>query len=215
MSDQNRKETLGRAVIALFVLTGLFGGAIGRGCDAEARKIAPGTNPAPALTIKEAPTSRPDIRCVWSCKDGSRVAVGDRGLILIHDGERWQPSASGTKENLLGVWGTSGGDVYAVGHNEIFLHYDGAGWSPVPLDRSYRYGQFNAVWGSSSTDIYIVGGNRELLHFDGVRIEPLYLGAGFEDLRAVWGTSSDDVWVAVNDELAWRFDGREWRQATL
>ncbi len=104
--------------------------------------------------------ARQRLQAIWGSSSSDVFAVGSHGLILHHNGHRWELMESPTQQDLLSVWGSGPEDVWAVGRNHTRLHYDGERWSPLapPLTTAY----------SSLADLAKqVGGSHRFAHIPG------------------------------------------------
>ena len=94
---------------------------------------------------------------VWGI-DGRLFAVGQLGLILEYDGDRWvyAPAGAEADQDFVSLWGTAGDHIVAVGgrSNARIAVFDGSAWrtsSPPQI------GGLNAVY-MAEPDEAIVGG---------------------------------------------------------
>lgn len=174
---------------------------------------------------KEAlPDGTPLLNWVRPFDDGTTVAVGNDGTVVIDDGSGWTTQQTPTEEDLWGVWGPTPDDVWAVGGagrsqgQDTILRWDGDAWSEVEPPALQRPGvnAFFKVWGSSADDVWIVGQNGIVLHWDGDALEETGVGTS-RDLIALSGTGPDDVVVVggrSNGVMA-HWDGAEWTSQEL
>lgn len=172
--------------------------------------------------LRELPLSRSEtLWWVWASPSGDDVwMVGDRGLVVRWDGERFTRIDSGTRATLFGVNGTSSDDVWIVGgtpgagtsaENDVFLHWNGQTLSLEPVPTPRGAAMFK-IWAASEFDVWAVG-ERGVVWRWGPR--------GWEDftdrvgasgpLITVHGCSADEVYAVGGREL-FAFDGNEWRR---
>ena len=125
---------------------------------------------------------------VWVGSDGTMVAVGQAGTILV--GTRGRPPVlvpTAVRWSLNAVWGTSAGSVYVVGDAGVVLHGDGKRWQVVRRaepEAEDLYGVFSAAPGQ----MVAVGQRGRVVQLEGGRWSTSR--AASVNLRAVWGASS-------------------------
>jgi HEAT repeat protein len=163
-------------------------------CRSGIRDITPGTEE--------------DLESLWAGSDQDVFAVGENGLILRYNGDRWERMKSPTEQRLLAVWGTSPDRVYAVGRRGTIVRYNGRKW--VSENSNTRL-DLNAIWGLDDNRIFAVGDGGEILRYDGRRWRSMDSGVASE-LTDVWGTARDHVFACGNDGVIVHFDGRRWTQ---
>ncbi|MBP7125587.1 hypothetical protein KBD49_04395 [Myxococcota bacterium] len=73
------------------------------------------------------------LRAIWRGGDGRMVAVGDRGVVVRHDGISWKLDLTNETEDpprdLYAVWGTASDDILAAGDGGALFRFDGKRWS--------------------------------------------------------------------------------------
>lgn len=136
-----------------------------------------------------------------------RLAVGDGGLILEHDGEQWRPLDTGLEldQTLHALW-SDGETVIAAGRRGTVIHFDGERWTKVGGNSATIHLD---LWGASSTDVYLVGAGGSILHFDGERWEPQRSGVTLS-LAAIWGSGPADLFAVGVGGVALHYDGESW-----
>jgi hypothetical protein len=108
--------------------------------------------PLPAL-------ARPGVRAffkVWASGPNDVWIVGQRGVILHHDGVGFEEMGAGTSEDLITVHGLDASHVVAVGGrgNGVVARFDGATWTLGALG---ALPGLNGVWLRSPETAYAVG----------------------------------------------------------
>jgi hypothetical protein len=134
------------------------------------------------------------LNAIWGSSPRDIYAVGEYGMVLHSDGQKWEVLRYGQEDGLSDVWGSSSTDVFVVGRDGIILHYDGTRWSRMP---SGTTAALNAVWGRASNDVYAVGESGAVLHYDGNEWRTVSTGTD-RTLNGVWGVGD---WIfAVGDK---------------
>ncbi len=150
-----------------------------------------------------------------------RVAVGERGAILMRDGDDaatpWVTQSCATVLPLWGTWVGASDDVWAVGGDgfdrpPVLCHYDGLEWTNVELpELSIDAKALFKVFGLASDDVWAVGDAGLLLHYDGTAWEQVVVDTP-ADLISLWGNGPDELLAVggrANGVLA-RYDGAAW-----
>lgn len=145
-----------------------------------------------------------DYMTIWGTDPSNIYAVGEAGIVLHFDGERWSFRETGVRQDLRGVWGLGADDLYIVGEH-IILHFDGETWR-----HTEREEDLYAIWGSGPDDIYVSGADGVLLHFDGLSWTEHESGTTAR-LVALWGSSRRNVYAVGTGGRLIRFDGRSWQ----
>jgi hypothetical protein len=120
--------------------------------------------------------------------------VGERGLLLRFDGERWRgyvPPRAAKRSLLRAVWAVTPDDVWAVGQE--VLRFDGKVWREAP--RPPGTGELTSVWGERSDAVWIVGANGAFF-FDGTNYTRLETPPEYK-LQRVLGSGST-VWIITD-----------------
>ena len=94
------------------------------------------------------PIDRANVRAffkVWGTSADNVIVVGQSGILLRYDGERWNDESIGVTGDLIAVWGTGPDDILAVGgrSNAIINHFDGDEWHTTTL---FELPGVNGVW---------------------------------------------------------------------
>jgi hypothetical protein len=131
-------------------------------------------------------------------------AVGEVGMVLRFDGQRWSAPWAPTRELLRSVWAGSG-EVWAVGEHGTVVHHTPDGWAAetvpgIPWDSSLR-----GVW-AAGDGVWVAGGGGVLLERRAGVWSSVEAAAG-SSWNAVWA-SADEVW-AVGDAGAVLHRGSE------
>ncbi|MCS6798076.1 MAG: hypothetical protein NZ898_06055 [Myxococcota bacterium] len=110
-------------------------------------------------TVELPPLSRPGVHGlfkVWGNDSADVWVVGQRGVILRHDGTSWREHPSGVGEDLIAVWGAGRDRIAIVGgrSNGVLLLWDGAELRRVDLD--FAPG-INGVWMRHHDRVHIAG----------------------------------------------------------
>lgn len=148
---------------------------------------------------------------MWGAGPDAIFAVGDEGLILHWDGERWKRMISGTKSALYSVWGYDDKHVLAIGDFGLVLRWNGENWA------EFYAGTENFlfdVWGNALDDIFIVGLSGTLVHFDGQRWN-LTPARARDDLMAIDGLHGGTPFVVGSQGSILRHDGHQWQPESL
>ena len=152
------------------------------------------------------------IRAVWARTDTDAWGVGEAGVALRWDGERWARIPSASKETLRAIWSPRASDLWAVGDNGAAVHWNGttfAEFRTPPMGRPGSYnlssdtslevpadarGNLTGIWGSADDDVWAVGGPA------GARGTHCFMGdKGLQLDKIEWGTAL----------LHW--DGKSWK----
>lgn len=159
-------------------------------------------------------------------KDELRVVVGERGAILMRDGDDdatpWTTHGCETVLPLWGAWISAVDDVWVVGGDgfdrpPVMCHYDGVAWTNVALpELSFDAKGLFKVYGVVPDDVWAVGDAGLLLHWDGNVWSQVVVDTP-SDLISLWGPSGDDLLAVggrANGVLA-RKDAAGWTLAAL
>jgi hypothetical protein len=158
--------------------------------------------------------------------DELRVAVGERGTILMRDGDddatQWTSYGCETVLPLWGAWVSAVDDVWVVGGDgfdrpPVLCHYDGVAWTNVALpELSFDAKGLFKVFGVAPDDVWAVGDAGLLLHWDGTLWSQVVVDTP-SDLISLWGPSGDELLAVggrANGVLA-RKDAAGWTLAAL
>jgi len=99
---------------------------------------------------------RGKLHSLWGTSDTNVYAVGNKGIILHCDGEKWteMPDRPATCTRLratsdfLSIWGSSSKQVYAVGRNGAIYNYKGKSWKKGDSGSSGRPIERLTKWNS-------------------------------------------------------------------
>jgi hypothetical protein len=170
------------------------------------------------------PDGTPLLNWVHPFDDGTTLAVGNGGTVLIDDGSGWAVQETPTEQDLWGVWGASPDDVWAVGGagrsegQDTIIRWNGSEWTEVEPPALERPGvnAYFKVWGSGADDVWIVGQNGIVLHWDGEMLEEDGVGTS-RDLIALSGTGPDDIIIVGgrSNGVISHYDGTEWTTEEL
>lgn len=159
--------------------------------------------------------SFPTLLSIWSADPQRCWAVGERGLIMYWDGEKWEaqtPLPPETNYFGLGVWQAPDQIVWATQDTNAVFRLDRAN-----LSKFYTgdYVSFSTLWGSASDDIWGFGYSH-FLHFDGkVWSETKTLSSvEWTTRNSAWGSSARDIWVVGNKGVIDHWNGMVWEQIT-
>ncbi len=160
-------------------------------------------------------------------RDALRVAVGERGTILVREGDDdaapWTTAGCGTVLPLWGAWVVAVDDVWVVGGDgfdrpPVMCHFDGAMWAdvelpPISIDSK---GLFK-LFASAADDVWAVGDGGLLLHKDAQGWSQVELDTGGADLISLWGNAPTAL-LAVGGRASGvlaRYDGAQWTPSPL
>jgi len=162
------------------------------------------------------------LRALFRAADGRMVAVGDRGVVVRHDGVSWKLDLTNETEDpprdLYAVGGTASDDILAAGDGGALFHYDGKRWSretvagPDGVRLAIRAvvtrRQEGGTWAWTAAGL----DSRGLDRTDGVWKDRV-LGVATSLYGA--GTGPDGEVVAVGEQglvLRWRLGEQPWAQ---
>ena len=148
-----------------------------------------------------------DLNAVVGFPDGTLVAVGDNGVVVRHDGTKWELVGSVTDKPLTSVWGSDPGDIVAVGPHRIITGHGGQ-WHEAKVSFDLA-----GVSGSGPDDVWLVGAGGQVLHGDGTGftvVEPFTTA----DLLAVRAFPDGTV-LAVGRAAAFLRAAGEWTDLGL
>lgn len=190
-----------------------------------------------SIQIVTPDTERP-LGDVWGSGLGELWLVGDRGLVVHHDGQTWSEGAGttaallavsgrlavGAEGTILDTTGASaaasgtqselrgvqdwGDSAVAVGASGTVLLFDGSAWHPVDAGAEADLADLSDVWGSGPDDVHVVG-EGQILHFDGEGWAPTWEGR--VALNGIWGRGPDEIYAVGDDGTLLAFDGTSWQ----
>lgn len=117
---------------------------------------------------------------LWLDTRRSGWAVGERGLVLFWDSQRWTRVPSGTSAALRAAWSDGAGATWVVGAGGTALRWAGSSFESI---RTPPMGK---------------GGRHQVRHDLWIEIGPGAPG----DLVAISGAAPDDIWAAGGPESA-------------
>jgi len=171
------------------------------------------------------PADTPKLNWIHG-SDELRVVVGERGAILMRDGDddgaAWTVHGCATVLPLWGTWISAADDVWAVGGDgfdrpPVLCHFDGIEWTNVELpELSLDAKALFKVFGVAADDVWAVGDAGVLLHWDGDAWSQVVVDTP-SDLISLWGPSTDELLAVggrANGVLA-RKDAAGWTIAAL
>jgi len=128
---------------------------------------------------------------VWGLNPKFVCVLGEKGLVLVHDGNSWRPWSVPTRAPLHTMAGTSLESICVAGQEVTIYRFDGHSWNPMQLPEE---GMISQLCNDDGT-LVGVGGTRRG-------------GAIYRLLRDGW--SSDDQLPRVEWlEVAWKGWGVE------
>lgn len=120
-------------------------------------------------------------------------AVGDGGVAVHWNGDRWTPYRTGVRQRLNDVWVESEERAYAVGDQGTVLVSSGTDW--VGLESGLA-DDLRQIWGTDGGTIYALGSG--LYRRDG--LVWVAIGDAPTGITAAAETPGEDLWVATRTE---------------
>ncbi len=154
------------------------------------------------------------LRAIWGPGDGTYVAVGDRGAVVVNNGATWAPVSRLTAKDLHGVHGLPAGaanhpaEAWVVGDDGAVLRRDAAGWNRLVSGVTDSLRDVAAV---SRDEVYIVGLEGRILRFDGASFQT-ELSNTLSDLFAVVVPDGAAPMAAGSGGRAFKRQGGAWIQ---
>jgi hypothetical protein len=142
---------------------------------------------------------------VSTAADGTIVAVGSGGSIVVYDGTEWSRKEHRNSEGLSRVWAGAKDDIYMTDGNRLYRH-NGTDCEQVELDQNP---QIQAVWGTSATDVYAAGRHGCVVHFDGTQWTDISLGDDIS-IKGIWGTAPDHLYAIGSEGSLYQYNGQGW-----
>ena len=151
---------------------------------------------------------------IWGTSSKDLFAVGDKGVIVHYDGQKWTKMESGTDLTLRDVWGFSSTDVYCVGADffggqGIVLRYDGKQWRPVQVDPMNSFRRFG-VWGIADNHIYVVGDFA--YRFNGQKWRRIDVPDLNILKQEITGTAANNIVVVGDFGIVLHWNGASWKR---
>lgn len=130
----------------------------------------PPARPGPTCTYHGLCWSRPlpignDLHGVW-VGGGIVVAVGERGTLLVRQGERWALEDAPSRDRMRDVWGTDPATVFAVGERGAIWRRGADGWQAL---ESGVETDLWTVFGHAADAVWAAGEGGVILRWDGER----------------------------------------------
>lgn len=177
------------------------------------------------------------VEKLWGNSNTYLYGVGNKGTIVIYNGQTWQQIASGTELALTDVYGNEQGDLYATGVNisevkGVLLKGNSNGFSVMinseVIDESQLfqklYGILGTVWLDEHNTIY-TGGNLLFRYKNNewnyeTSLPENFIGGnpgayyrGF--ISSIRGNASNDYIIAGGRNTLKHFNGVSWEQIGL
>ncbi|HBA84476.1 MAG TPA: hypothetical protein DCZ95_10315 [Verrucomicrobia bacterium] len=139
-------------------------------------------------------------------------AVGDRNVIVHHNGISWSNQVSGlpTTVNLNGVFALATNQVWAVGGEGSIVWYNGLAWTSQ-LSGTTRF--LHAVSGCDSQNVWAVGEGGAILHYDGATWSAQTSGTSYA-LYGVSALAPNQVWAVGAFGTLLHWNGASWTAQT-
>ncbi len=188
--------------------------------------VTPSLTPTatPTSTATPTPTPTPPLRWyVWPAAttvdlhdvalapDGTGWAVGDQGVLLRFDGERWfvWPDPLPTTHNLTAVHVVSPSLAWIVTDGGEVLKYDGTRWqlvarAPQPLRDVHMTPSGEQGWAVGDQGVI-------LRYFQGGWYEPTLTRPSTANLYAVFTVDADHAWAVGEDSTILQYRDGMWR----
>lgn len=168
---------------------------------------------------------------LWGSGPQDVWAVGEGGLLLRYDGQRWSRIPSDTKESLVAIAGRGRGDAWAVGREGTLLRLSGdrwSRWSPghdagVPVRPPQQAGELRDLTVLPNGEAWAVGGSDRTgddARFDDDDHTSTCIVGRFDGrswlfdtdhacspLLQVWGRNPGDVWARGGADIV-HWDGK-------
>ena len=152
-----------RAFFLFFLISGVLFMSIWLGaCGTDNPLLVPEPTTPTWERIVPAPFAG-DINAVWGFSPNHLFAVGEEGLLLVREGDRWQQASIPTTEDLLSIHGCDRKCIYAVDRKGL-LRLEDQHWSRVEAIPESRDGR---VFCSSPDDVMYLAREGTAYHFDG------------------------------------------------
>lgn len=142
---------------------------------------------------------------LWAVSPNDVWAVGEAGTIHHFDGQKWNPSPSGTTETLHAVWASSATDVVAVGTKGTALRWDGSRWTTETSGSTQR---LLGLWGSGTT-AWAVGEAGTIFKRSG-RTWTAQTSSVSSQLNGIWGRSETEVYAVGAGGVILKYNGSAW-----
>jgi hypothetical protein len=186
--------------------------ALALGCSDDGVGPGPGPGTGPPIPVSlawENPLPQGnDLNSIWGFDDGTVVAVGDAGTIIVWDGNSWAANVTGFRDDLEDVWGPSPDTIYAVGSGGTALRNTDGIWKRVSIGSGRT---LFGVHGTDASNLWLVGEGGLVKQWDGTSWRDRSITMTGR-LRAVWSHDVADVFVAGTSGQLFHYDGVTWTQ---
>ena len=122
---------------------------------------------------------------------GELWAVGELGMALRFDGQRWSAEWAPTRELLRAVW-VGEGEVWAVGEHGTVVHRTAGTWAAEALP--------GIPWDASLHGVWVAGGSVWVAGSGGVLLERR--AGAWSSVNAASGVSWNAIWASGDDVWA-------------
>jgi photosystem II stability/assembly factor-like uncharacterized protein len=145
------------------------------------------------------------IEAIWGSGPSDVYLVGQDGLVIHYDGQKWARIGVDVLKNgtVYDVTGTSSKDVWFATSGVGAVHFDGAHWVPMKGGTSccglHAISPSN-VWGASAASVD---------HYDG-KTWSITGGTATKGVGDVWASSATDVYVSDDNATLHHYDGKVW-----
>jgi hypothetical protein len=165
------------------------------------------TEPQKAWTLQpvEIVTTPPYLATVKSLADGSLVACGEQGKVVIYEGDTWLPANTGSNVNLANCHGTSSNSLIAVGDQGRVWRRTGGAWSNEDLTAESP--GLLGVYAVSSDEFVVVGVAGTIYRWTNSQWNKESLSSA-NTIQAVHG--ADELLFATGDDSLLYYDGTSW-----
>lgn len=131
-------------------------------------------------------------------------AVGDAGVILHWDGNRWDLQPALTTDRLNGVWGARTTDIWAVGDSGLLLRYDGQRWEQQAVQPTTQ--SLIGVRGRAANDVWAYGSGGAVVRYDGNQWTPIVSNTTNILFSLHFGPTGD-IWLSGSEGTILRSQG--------
>ena len=153
---------------------------------------------------------------VWSPDENRTfLAVGEGGLILHYDGERWSQQPSGARSTLNAIWGLSAENLHIVGNSGTFLQRGANGWQIQDIGATANLHALHGVATTTEGSPLFVVGDRGSVFRRRLGNWEEMLTPDQTPLRCVWARAADDVYAGGDSGTVLHYDGDAWRRLQL
>ncbi len=156
------------------------------------------------------PGGAPYLNAIGGTAPENLWAVGESGVILQRDGEKWVERSSPVRPEFVAIWADEE-RAFAIGDQRELYRADADGWAPVEdpgfesddwhVNPTGMWGHGNFVWIVTQSS-ELAGATRQILRWDGQSLEPENIKAsegspvsGLLGLRDIWGLRPEELWA--------------------